>query len=225
MEETEIEIPSVVPAMTLRDVVLFPKAMLPLRIFEDRYRQMLDDVLRGNRMFALAGLRTEETDSQPEDEIPFEIATVGLIRVSKKHDDGTSFVLLQGMERVKIRSIHAEEPYRMLDIELIETQVDCSTSALREKLTMQLERNRKLGGEVTDEMLDFLSPLEDDITFVDLAAYTLCKETLRKQAMLEVSNLSMRANMLLEDLLRENEKLSLLNQARGDSACEDIELN
>jgi Lon protease-like protein len=225
MEETEIEIPSVVPAMTLRDVVLFPKAILPLRIFEDRYRQMLDDVLRGNRMFALAGLRTEETDLQPEDEIPFEIATVGLIRVSKKHDDGTSFVLLQGMERVKIRSIHAEEPYRMLDVEPIETHVDCSTPALREKLTMQLERNKKLGGEVTDEMLDFLSPLANDVTFVDLAAYTLCKETLRKQAMLEVSNLSMRANMLLEDLLRENEKLSLLNQARGDSPCEDIDLN
>ena len=225
MEETEIEIPSVVPAMTLQDVVLFPKAMMPLRIFEDRYRQMLDDVLRGNRMFALAGLRVEETDSQSDEEIPFEIATVGLIRVSKKHDDGTSFVLLQGIERVKIRSIHSEQPYRMLDVEPIETQVDCSTSALREKLTFQLERNRKLGGEVTDEMLDFLSPLENDVTFVDLAAYTLCKETLRKQAMLEASNASKRANMLLEDLLRENEKLSLLNQARGDTACEDIDLN
>ena len=102
MDETEIEIPSVVPAMTLQDVVLFPKAMMPLRIFEDRYRQMLDDVLRGNRMFALAGLRMEETDSESDEEIPFEIATVGLIRVSKKHDDGTSFVLLQGIERVKI---------------------------------------------------------------------------------------------------------------------------
>ena len=222
MEETEIEIPSVVPAMTLQDVVLFPKAMMPLRIFEDRYRQMLDDVLRGNRMFALVGLH--EDIGLPRQDL-FDIATVGLIRVSKKHDDGTSFVLLQGVERVKIRSIHTEEPYFMLDVEPIETQVDCSTSALREKLTLQLERNRKLGGEVTDEMLDFLSPLENDVTFVDLAAYTLCKETLRKQAMLEVSHLSMRANMLLEDLLRENEKLSLLNQARGDTACEDIDLN
>jgi hypothetical protein len=74
-------------------------------------------------------------------------------------------------------------------------------------------------------MLDFLSPLENDVTFVDLAAYTLCKQTLRKQAMLEVSNLSMRANMLIEDLLRENERLSLLNQALGDTPCEDIDLN
>ena len=78
---------------------------------------------------------------------------------------------------------------------------------------------------MTDEMLDFLSPLENDVTFVDLAAYTLCKETLRKQAMLEASNASMRANMLIEDLLRENEKLALLNQARGDTACEDVDLN
>ena len=74
-------------------------------------------------------------------------------------------------------------------------------------------------------MLDFLSPLEDDITFVDLAAYSLCKQALRKQAMLETSNASTRANMLLEDLLRENDRISLLNDACGDSPCEDIDLN
>lgn len=225
MEDIEIEIPSMVPAMTLRDVVLFPKAMMPLRIFEDRYRQMLDDVLRGNRMFALVGLREKESVLQDDEETPFEIATVGLIRVSQKHEDGTSFVLLQGIERVRIRSIHAEQPYRMLEVEPIETHVDCSTSALREKLSLQLERNRKLGGDVTNEMLDFLNPLESDIAFVDLAAYTLCKETLRKQSMLEVSELSTRANMLIEDLVRENEKLFLLNQARGDTLADDVGLN
>ena len=222
MEETEIKIPGVVPAMTLQDVVLFPKAMMPLRIFEEKYRQMLDDVLRGDRMFALVG--SHEDIGLPRQDL-FDIATVGLIRVSKKHEDGTSFVLLQGVQRVKIRSIHAEEPYFMLNVEPIETEVDISTPTLREKLTLQLERNKKLGGDVTDEMLDFLSPLENDVTFVDLAAYSLCKETLRKQAMLEASNASMRANMLIEDLLRENEKLALLNQARGDTACEDVDLN
>ena len=222
MEDVEIKIPSVVPAMTLQDVVLFPKAMMPLRIFEQKYRHMLSDALRGDRMFALVGLH--EDIGLPRQDL-FDIATVGLIRVSKTHDDGTSFVLLQGVERVKIRSIHTEEPYFKVEVEPFETEIDCSTPALREKLTLQLELNKKLGGDVTDEMLDFLSPLEDDITFVDLAAYSLCKEALRKQAMLETSNASTRANMLLEDLLRENERLSLLNEACGDSPCEDIELN
>ena len=225
MTEFEIEIPPLVPAMTLRDVVLFPKAMMPLRIFEPRYRQMLEDVLSGNRMFALAGIRSDDNPSVEGPEIPFDVATVGVIRISKKHEDGTSFVLLQGIERVKISSVLYDGPYPMLKVEPLKTQVDDSSSGLRQKLILQLKRNMKLGGEVTDEMMDFLNPLEDDVAFVNLAAFTLCKHTLRKQAMLEVSSLGKRANMLLDDLLRENERLALLRKAIGDLSSEDFDCN
>ena len=225
MTNLDITIPPLVPAMTLRDAVLFPKAMMPLRIFEARYRQMLEDVLSGNRMFALAGVRVEEDPSKGDREVPFDVATVGVIRISKKHDDGTSFVLLQGIERVKIRSVRNHGPYPMLEVEPMKTKIDDSSLGVRKELVAQLERNRNLGGEVTDEMMDFLNPLEDDVAFVNLAAFTLCKHALRKQAMLEVSCLGKRANMLLDDLLRENEKLSLLKQARGDTPFDDIDLN
>ena len=221
MTNEEIQIPREVPVMTLRECVLFPKAMMPLRIFEQRYRLMLEDVLRGDRMFALVGARPEEE----QHEIPYDIATVGYIRVSKKNPDGTSFLLLQGIERVRICSICSEEPYRIIEVEPIETHVDESALAMRAELTLQLERNRKLGGDVTDEILDFLHPLEDDVAFVDLAAYSLCKQALRKQAMLEVATLSQRANMLLEDLLLENDKLSLLKEALGDLPDEGFDSN
>ena len=225
MTDEEIQIPREVPVMTLRDCVLFPKAMMPLRIFEQRYRLMLEDVLRGDRMFALVGARPEEDQGQIEQEIPYDVATVGYIRVSKKNPDGTSFLLFQGIERVRICSISSEDPYRIIEVEPIETHVDESALAMRAELTLQLERNRKLGGEVTDEILDFLNPLEDDVAFVDLAAYSLCKQALRKQAMLEVATLSQRANMLLEDLLLENEKLSLLKEALGDLPDEGFDSN
>ena len=224
MTNEEIQIPREVPVMTLRECVLFPKAMMPLRIFEQRYRLMLEDVLCGDRMFALVGVRPDE-QGQVEHEIPYDVATVGYIRVSKKNPDGTSFLLLQGIERVRICSICSEEPYRIIEVEPIETHVDESALAMRAELTLQLERNRKLGGEVTDEILDFLHPLEDDVAFVDLAAYSLCKQALRKQAMLEVATLSQRANMLLEDLLLENDKLSLLKEALGDLPDEGFDSN
>ncbi len=224
MTNEEIQIPREVPVMTLRECVLFPKAMMPLRIFEQRYRLMLEDVLCGDRMFALVGVRPDE-QGQVEHEIPYDVATVGYIRVSKKNPDGTSFLLLQGIERVRICSICSEEPYRIIEVEPIETHVDESALAMRAELTLQLERNRKLGGDVTDEILDFLHPLEDDVAFVDLAAYSLCKQALRKQAMLEVATLSQRANMLLEDLLLENDKLSLLKEALGDLPDEGFDSN
>ena len=55
----------------------------------------------------------------------------------------------------------------------------------------------------SDDILEYLRPLEDDVAFVDLAAFTLCKHLLRKQAMLEVQRLNQRARMLLDDLKKE----------------------
>ena len=99
MSEKPIKIPKELPVMTLRGVVLFPKAMMPLRIFEERYREMLDDVLNTSRIFGIVCEREDVAEDEVHLEHPFGVATAGLIRVSKKHDDGTSFVLLQGIKR------------------------------------------------------------------------------------------------------------------------------
>ena len=213
------------PAMTLRGVVLFPKAMMPLRIFEERYKAMLTDRLNEDRIFAIVGERENVSQEEEHLELPFGVATAGLIRVSKENPDGTSFVLLQGLSRVRIVSIPQEIPYRILEVEPVETIIEKSSIGLRDQIITQLERNQHLGGEVTQEMFDFLNPLDDDVAFVDLAAYTLCKHTLRKQAMLEVQNLTKRANMLLDDLTRENDRLDLIKKALGGKQDEDLGFN
>ena len=74
-------------------------------------------------------------------------------------------------------------------------------------------------------MLEFLTPLDDDDAFVDLAAFTLCKHTLRKQAMLEVQHLSKRASMLLTDLHRENDRLATIKQLMQQSEEDGSEQN
>ena len=201
--------------MTLRGVVLFPKAMMPLRIFEERYKKMLAERLEGDRIFAVVGERENVTQEEEHLELPYGVATAGLIRVSKENADGTSFVLLQGLSRVKIVSIDQEIPFRIINVEPIETIVDDSSTGLRGEIIYQLERNLSLGGDVTKEMLDFLTPIEDNTSFVDLAAYSLCKQSLRKQALLEVQNLGKRAQMLIDDLIWENDRLDLINKALG----------
>jgi ATP-dependent Lon protease len=225
MDSENFTIPNRIPAMTLRGVVLFPQAMMPLRIFEERYKTMLTDRLNEDRIFAIVGERENVTEEEEHLELPFGVATAGLIRVSKENPDGTSFVLLQGLSRVRIVSIPQEIPYRILEVEPVETIIDESAVGLRTKITAQLERNQELGGEVNKEMIDFLTPLDDDTAFVDLAAYSLCKHTLRKQAMLEVQNLGKRANMLLDDLTMENDRLDLIKQALGGKQDEDLGYN
>ena len=85
--------------MTLRGVVLFPKAMMPSGIFEERYKKMLAERLEGDRIFAVVGERENVTQEEEHLELPYGVATAGLIRVSKENADGTSFVLLQGLSR------------------------------------------------------------------------------------------------------------------------------
>ena len=225
MSEENYEIPNRIPAMTLRGVVLFPKAIMPLRIFEERYKTMLRERLEDNRIFAIVGERENVTEAEEHLELPFGVATAGLIRVSKVNPDGTSFVLLQGLSRLRITSIPQEIPYRILEVEPLDTIVDDNSSGLRAQLTTQLKRNLTLGGDVTEEIIEFLTPLDDDIAFVDLAAYSLCKSTIRKQALLEVQGFTKRATMLLDDLTRENERLTLLNQALGGKSDEDLGFN
>lgn len=225
MTEEDFILPKEVPVMTLRGVVLFPKAMLPLRIFEERYKKMLSSRLLNNRMFAIACEREDVSPEEEQLELPFDIATVGLIRVSKENTDGTSFVLLQGLERVRIVSIKQEVPYRIIEVEKVTTIANDESKKIRSKITSELKRNKHLGGDVTDEMLDFLCPLDDDSTFVDLTAYTLCRTTFRKQQMLEEINFSLRANMLIDDLTQENDRLKLINDALGGKDDKDLDFN
>src|SRR6478672_2250279 len=103
-----MKIPPEVPVMILPSATLFPQALLPLYIFEPRYRQMLADALHSHRMFCVAMQRPTTTR---ESAAP--IAGLGLIRVSVGHKDGTSHLILQGIARVQLKDAVRYKPYRV----------------------------------------------------------------------------------------------------------------
>src|SRR5205085_199730 len=103
-----MKIPQEVPVMTLPNATLFPQALLPLYIFEPRYRQMLADALHSNRMFSVAMQRPGSNR-----ETPSPVAGLGLIRVSVGHQDGTSHLILQGLARVELKEAVRYKPYRV----------------------------------------------------------------------------------------------------------------
>ena len=122
MISQEIEIPREVPVMTLSQTVLFPQAMMPLFIFEPRYREMLSTVLEGDRIFAVAALDERDEDAEVL-ETPYSIAGVGVVRACKQNPDGTSNLILQGLARVKFENFVCEEPYRRARIQQVNERV------------------------------------------------------------------------------------------------------
>src|SRR6202051_759705 len=110
-----MKIPREIPVMTLPNATLFPHALLPLYIFEPRYRQMLADALHSNRMFSVAMQKPGSTR-----ETPSPVAGLGLIRVSVGHRDGTSHLILQGIARVEVGETVQRKPYRMHNVRAAE---------------------------------------------------------------------------------------------------------
>src|SRR5207237_7015101 len=130
-----MKIPREVGVMILPNATLFPQALLPLYIFEPRYRQMLAEALDSNRMFAVA---MQKPGSKRE--TPSPVAGLGLIRVSVGHKDGTSHLILQGLARVELEEAVRYKPYRIQRIRPLETppcdnvKVDALVAKVRELL-------------------------------------------------------------------------------------------
>src|SRR6187397_1688519 len=109
-----MELPKSVGVMILPSVNLFPHAILPLFIFEPRYRRMLQDALESHRMFCVA-MQRPGADS----EAPSRVAGIGLIRASVENPDGTSNMILQGLARVSMGRALRRRPYRVHSVQAL----------------------------------------------------------------------------------------------------------
>lgn len=225
--EVELEVPREVPVMTMQGTVLFPQAMMPLRIFEPRYRAMLTDVLSGDRLFAV-GCRDEAAEAAGQFEPLKGIAGVGIVRASQQNDDGTSNLVLQGLARVKVLRIAREEPYRKIEVALLRTRNHpgaADAAKLRERVLQLVKLRRQYGGEVAGELPAFLRDVADAEAFADLAGFALCPGGAVKQTLLETLDLTKRYLLLVRYLEHTNELLRLEQRLRRGLPGGDATLN
>src|SRR5437868_4403955 len=226
--EMEITLPDEVPVMTLPNTAFFPQALMPLHIFETRYRQMLRDVLVTNRLFAVAGLDFHQLDAPGSFEPPHRIASVGIIRACQKNENGTSNLLLQGICRVEITAIVRDEPYRRIRVRALTSQpgaTDDENHHLRKELSRLLNLKSKLAALEANEMTAFLKTVEDPEAFVDIAAFSLCDDAALKQKLLETLNVHRRLELLGAQLRTEIEALKLRRKLQGSLPDDRISSN
>jgi len=199
-----MKLPDQVPVMPLPGAVLFPHALLPLYIFEARYRQMLDHALHRHRMFCVALIKP----SCPEWRAPedfFHLATVGLIRACVGSGDGTSNLVLQGLQRVRFASFEQEAPFPVAKIDIIESRGHASVEAeaLAAKVLELYAKLRTKGRELPRKVDRYLSQLNDLEMLADLMASTFINDPLRRQKVLEELTLSQRLRLIIQYLLDE----------------------
>lgn len=228
MTEMEITVPDEVPVMTLPDTTFFPQALMPLCIFEPRYRTMLRDVLTTNRLFAVAGLDRKRAGFADEFEPPYQVASLGIVRACQKNNDGTSNLLLQGICRVKITAIVADEPYRRIGIQTLSSEpgaTDDENEDLRSEVARLLGVRSRLAQSGGSEMTRFLKTVQDPEAFIDIAAFSLCENIGLKQKLLETLDVHHRLQLFGGELKHEIEELKLRRKLQGKLPDERIPNN
>jgi len=217
--DLELEVPAEIPVMTLSGAVLFPQVMMPLHIFEPRYRAMLADVLEGQRVFAVAHLNEVAARDPSRNEPPHEIATVGIVRASHQNPDGTSNLVLQGLVRVRILSILQETPYRRVEVQALPSapasMLALTARRLRRQIFSLLRRRRDLGAGLPEQVEEFLRTVTDPETFIDLAAYSLLGDGRLQQELLEILDVESRYQRFITHLIFANEALKTRRRLQG----------
>ena len=101
--------------MTLGNCVLLPQQLLPLRIFEPRYRLMLKEALASHGMFAISMLDDSQVTAE-NPEPPHAFTCVGRITNHIEHADGTSHLIIEGLRRARVLKVERRLPYPRLTI-------------------------------------------------------------------------------------------------------------
>ncbi len=190
-------IPPVIPIFPLPSVVLFPNVLLPLHIFEARYRQMLADALAGDRVIGMVLLQSAGESARADHPHVYPVGCAGVITHVEPLTDGRSNIVLRGVTKFRIRSEDGSKPYRLAEVEPIVETVSPSDRerlfAIRNRLeevvlaaVQRGKRERQFPPDIPDEDL------------VNALSQYLELEPLERQALLESDGVVTRAKRLLE---------------------------
>ncbi len=188
------------PVMALSGVTLFPNALLPLYIFEPRYRRMLTQVMAGDRIFAVGMVRPDTGE-----ESIFPVAGAGLVRACVDQPDGTSQLILQGLARVRFDDFAQTEPYligRTAEFSTIRDDEE-SDAVLGQELQEICRGLVSRGVELPGTFTQAIAELDDPAMLGDLVAQHLVRDPLAAQKILSADRLTERLRQLVATLREE----------------------
>jgi Lon protease-like protein len=190
-------LPAEIPLFPLPEVVLFPGVPRPLVIFEPRYREMVADALKENKIIGMVLLRPGyEKDYEGRPPI-YGIGCAGVIEDYEQLPDGRYVILLRGLTRFRVVSEDQRKPYRLARVEavpdLLTDEERAPLSTMRERLARLLDTVLPLGVEPPDPGLD-------DVEFVNLTAQALSMPEDARQDLLERNSVLSRARALVDRL-------------------------
>ncbi|MGA6927152.1 MAG: endopeptidase La, partial [Desulfosarcina sp.] len=221
-EEPEAIIPTILPMMPVRDVVIFTDMLLPLFVGREKSVNAIEESIAKDRYLFVATQIDPGIENPKPDEI-YKIGTVSRILRMLKLPDGRVKALVQGIAKARIARYVRKRSLFRVKIELIQepeaTAVDLEAEALMRNVREYSEKILTLRGEYTSEVGSILTSIEDPGRLADLVASNLRLKIDESQAIIEIIDPIQRLKKINDLLFHEVELSSM--QAKIQSEVKD----
>lgn len=186
------------PVLPLRDIVVYPKMIVPLFVGREKSIRALQEVVDNDKNIVLATQKNAAVEEPVADDI-YHIGTLGTILQLLKLPDGTVKVLIEGLERVKIEKFEDNNEFMEVMASVLPEKDDTSTEveALVRAVLSQFEEYVKLSKKTPPEVLVSVNQITDYGKLADTIASHLSLKIADKQALLDATSLKERFEKIL----------------------------
>jgi uncharacterized protein len=166
------------------NTVLFPGMLLPLRIFEERYKRMIDVCLEEKQPFGVVLIR--EGHEVGGSAVPYEVGTTATIQGVSRQDDGKMSIVTVGKDRFRLRKVHRDLPYLVGEAEPWPLREAVSQQAWEqvEPMRVLLHQYLQLLSQAQGHKIEIEEIPDDPATLALLVAVALQVPLAQKQSLL-----------------------------------------
>ncbi len=224
-EQPEIAIPSFLPLLAVRDVVVFPNMVLPLFVGRETSVLAIEAALAQDRLLFLA-TQKDQTIENPEPDDIYAVGTVSLILRMLKLPDGRLKILVQGKAKALIQDFIQDRPYFQVALEVIPEphveDISPEAEALMRNAREMSEKILTFKGIMSPDLLAILESIEDPGHLADLVAANLRLKIDEAQSVLEETD-PIRSLIIVNDFLRKELEVSTIQAKIQSEAREEMD--
>lgn len=212
------EIPDVLPLLPVRDLVVFPYMIAPLRVSRPVSLDAVNQALATEQRMCFIVAQREATEEDPKPSSLYRTGTVGIVMRMRKLSDGGIKILVQGLCRARIQRFLTDVPNYKVRLDVLEelpTPGTMEVEALVRTVKQNVERVAELGRTVQPELALVLQNVDEPGRMSDLVASNLTLKLTEAQAILETEDPVARLTKVNQSLENEIGILEMQNRIQS----------
>ncbi|HEX4053954.1 MAG TPA: endopeptidase La [Tepidisphaeraceae bacterium] len=215
----QLTIPSLIPILPIRNIVVFPGTVMPLNVGRQKSKNLLDEVMPAEKLIGVVTQKNADVEDPQYNDL-FTVGTACMILKLFKLPDGNQSIIVHGLVRFRLLGIEQTEPFAMGRIEVVEDVVipGPGLDALVASVRQQANRVIELSPNTPDEAAQVLNSITTASSLADFLAANLPVEKddiSEKQRMLDETDVEKRLRIIASRLATQLDVLELQNKIQS----------